>query len=431
MALSSPPPSPGCPVRVAFSGGMDSTVLLHWLASSPAVRAGGLRAMHVDHGLQPDSAAWAVRCADECARLGVAFESRRVAVRDAGDGLEAAAREARHAALAEGLQPGERVALAHHRDDQAETVLLRLLRGSGDGLAAMRPLRRFGAGWLWRPLLDEPREALARYAREHGLAWIEDPTNALPHADRNFLRLEVMPRLAGRWPGAAAGLALGAAHLATQADLLAGEEARRLAQVQGLDPSTLSVPALLALAPDWRDRVLRRWIRELGLPPLPPAGLRAISDELLPAREDGEPAFAWSGAVVRRWRGLLYAGPPLPPLPEDFSQAWDGLSPLVLPTGDLLSLTPAAAFDAPLRVHARQGGERLVLPGRAHSSGLKHVLQDLGVPPWLRVRLPLLSGPGGELLAAGDVVVAAPLHDWLAARGARLRLQSPAPTPPR
>ncbi|HEU0152838.1 MAG TPA: tRNA lysidine(34) synthetase TilS [Arenimonas sp.] len=431
MPLTSPPPSPGCPIRVAFSGGRDSTVLLHWLASSPAVRAGGLRALHVDHGLQVDSAAWARHCADACRALGVDFESRRVAVRDAGDGLEAAAREARYEALAEGLQPGERVALAHHRDDQAETVLLRLLRGSGDGLAAMRPLRRFGAGWLWRPLLDQPRDALARYARDHGLRWVEDPSNATPQADRNFLRLQVMPALAARWPGAAAGLARSAALLARQGELLAGEDARRLAQVQGLDPGTVSVPALMALAPAWRDRVLRHWLATRALPPLPPDGLRAITDELVPARADGEPAFAWSGAVVRRWRDLLYAGPALAPLPEDFACAWDGPAPLSLPTGDTLALLPGGAFEAPLQVRARQGGERLVLPGRAHSSELKHVLQDLGVPPWLRARLPLLFDARGQLLAAGDVALAAPLHDWLAARGACLRLQSPTPPCPR
>lgn len=425
MPLTSPPPSPGCPVRVAFSGGMDSTVLLHWLASSPAVRASGLRALHVDHGLQADAAAWAAHCADACTGLGIEFESRRVAVVDRGDGPEAAARASRYAALADGLRPGERVALAHHRDDQAETVLLRLLRGSGDGLAAMRPLRRFSTGWLWRPLLDQPRETLARYAREHGLAWVEDPSNAASHADRNFLRLQVLPLLAGRWPGAAAGLARSATLLATQADLLAGEDARRLAQVQGLDPATVSVPALEALAPAWRDRALRHWVQGQGLPPLPPQGLRAIAEELLPARGDGEPAFAWSGAVVRRWRDLLYAGPALAPLPADFTGEWDGCAPLPLPTGDVLSLMPGFAFDAPLRVHTRQGGERLVLPGRAHSSELKHVLQELGLPPWLRARLPLLSAPDGQLLAAGDVAIAAPLHDWLAARGARLRLQSP------
>jgi tRNA(Ile)-lysidine synthase len=416
---------------VAFSGGMDSTVLLHWLASGPALRAGGLRALHVDHGLHPDSGAWAAHCADTCRQLGIDFESRRVAVDAAGGGLEAAAREARYHALAEGLRPGERVALAHHRDDQAETVLLRLLRGAGDGLAAMRPLRRFGGGWLWRPLLALPREALADYARRHGLAWIEDPSNAGEQADRNFLRLRVLPVLAGRWPGASANLARSASLMATQADLLGEGDARRLAQVQGLDEATLSVPALLALAPAWRDRVLRHWLASLALPPLPATGLRAITDELLPAREDGEPAFAWSGAVVRRWRDLLYAGPALPPLPVDYAATWDGREPLALPTGDVLSLSPSGAFDAPLAVRARQGGERLVLPGRSHSSELKHLLQDLGLPPWLRARLPLLYGPGGELLAAGDIAVAAPLQGWLEANGRCLRLASAAPPRPR
>jgi tRNA(Ile)-lysidine synthase len=219
--------------------------------------------------------------------------------------------------------------------------------------------------------------------------------------------------------------------MATQADQLGEEDARRLAQVQGLDEATLSVPALLALAPAWRDRVLRHWLASLALPPLPATGLRAITDELLPAREDGEPAFAWSGAVVRRWRDLLYAGPALPPLPVDYAATWDGREPLALPTGDVLSLSPSGAFDAPLAVRARQGGERLVLPGRSHSSELKHLLQDLGLPPWLRARLPLLYGPGGELLAAGDIAVAAPLQGWLEANGRCLRLASAAPPRPR
>ncbi len=431
MPLTSPPPSLGCPVRVAFSGGMDSTVLLHWLASSPAIRTDGLRALHVDHGLQADSGAWAAHCADVCARLGIGFESRRVAVRGAGDGLEAAAREARYAVLGENLQPGEHVALAHHRDDQAETVLLRLLRGAGDGLAAMRPLRRFGPGWLWRPLLGVPREALARYARDHGLAWVEDPSNGSDHADRNFLRRQVLPKLAERWPQAAAGMARSAGLMATQLDLLADEDARRLATVQGLDPATVSIPALQALAPAWRDRVLRRWVASLALPPLPPEGLRAIASELIPAREDGAPAFTWSAAAVRRWRDLLYAGPLLAPLPGGFDVEWDGRAPLALPTGETLLLSPAGAFDAPLRVRSRQGGERLVLPGRTHSSELKHVLQDLGVPPWQRARLPLLFGPDGGLLAAGDVAVAAPLQAWLAGHGRCLRLQVATSPPPR
>ncbi|GAB2492189.1 tRNA lysidine(34) synthetase TilS [Arenimonas alkanexedens] len=426
MLLTSPPTPPGAPVRVAFSGGMDSTVLLHWLASSPAIRSDGLRVLHVDHGLHPDSAAWAAHCADFCRKHDLSLEICRVAVDGAGRGLEAAAREARYGALAAGLQPGERIALAHHRDDQAETVLLRLLRGAGDGLAAMRPLRPFGPGWLWRPLLGAPRTALARYAREHGLAWVEDPSNAHDRADRNYLRHHVLPRLTERWPQADAGLARSASLLAGQVELLADEDARRLAQVQGLDPATLSVPALLGLAPGWRDRVLRLWVNSLALPPLSAEGLRAINEELIPAREDGEPRLSWSGAVVRRWRDLLHAGPELPPLPADFACVWDGRVPLSLPSGDLFSLSPTGSFAAPLQVRARQGGERLVLAGRGHSSELKQVLQALGLPPWLRARLPLLFDADGVLLAAGDVALAAPLQDWLATHGCCLRLTAAA-----
>lgn len=411
------------PVAIAFSGGLDSTVLLHLAAADPALRARGLRALHVDHGLHPDSARWAQACGDACAALGVGFQSRRVAVRDRGGGLEAAARAARHAAFLDSQREGELIALAHHRDDQAETVLLRLLRGSGDGLGAMRAVRPFGRGWLWRPLLALPRALIHAHALQHGLRWIEDPSNASERHDRNFLRHCVLPVLQQRWPQADAAFARSAGLLATQEDLLAAEDAKRLAQVQGFDPATLSVPALLAQPPGWQPRLLRRWTADLGLPLLSAGALDTIQSELLPARPDARAQFAWSGAVIRRWRDLLHAGRPLPALPDDFIARWDGAAALALPGGDRLQLSPARAFDAPHTVRARQGGERLVLPGRAHSSELKHVLQDLGVPPWQRARLPLLFAPDGELLAAGDVALSARLCDWLAGHGTRLELR--------
>lgn len=409
------------PVAIALSGGLDSSVLLHLAAADPALRARGLRALHVDHGLHPDSARWADACGEACAALGVAFESRRVSVHDRGEGLEAAARAARHAAFLDSQREGELIALAHHRDDQAETLLLRLLRGSGDGLGAMRGVRLFGRGWLWRPLLALPRSQLHDYAVRHGLRWIEDPSNASQHHDRNFLRHGVMPMLEQRWPQAGASFADSAARLAVQQDLLAAEDATRLAQVQGFDPASLSVPALLAQPPGWQHRLLRRWVADLGLPMLPARALDTISAELLPARADACAEFAWSGAVIRRWRDLLHAGRPQAPLPADFIAAWDGREVLALPGGDRLQLSVARAFDAPLQVRARTGGERLVLPGRTHSSELKHVLQDLGVPPWQRARLPLLFAPDGELLAAGDVAVSGRLQAWLGGHGLRLQ----------
>jgi tRNA(Ile)-lysidine synthase len=421
MPLSLPQPPGTGPVAVAFSGGLDSTVLLHLLAEDRAVRARGLRALHVDHGLHPESSHWVRACAAACAALEVPFESRRVTVAVAGEGLEAAARHARHRALLDWQKQDELIALAQHQDDQAETVLLRLLRGSGDGLSAMRPLRGFGRGWLWRPLLALPRAELRRFAENRGLGWIEDPSNASERHDRNFLRHRVLPLLGERWPQAPATLARSAALLATQADLLAGEDARRLAKLQGLDPARLDLPGLMAQPPAWRDRLLRAWVRALDLPPLPGDATRTINAQLLADREESRGEFHWAGAVIRRWRDGLHAGRVQAPLPPDWRARWDGLAPLALPGGGTLALEPAGGFEQPVSVRARAGGERLVLPGRGHSSELKQVLQDLGLPPWERERLPLLFAEDGELLAAGDVGVSARLSAWLQAGARRLR----------
>lgn len=423
-----PQPAPA-PVLVGFSGGLDSSVLLHLLAQSPAYRRAGLRALHVHHGLHPDADAWAAHCAEFCARHAVALQVQRVQVpRDSGHGLEAAARQARRAAFVAALGEGEWLALAQHRDDQAETLLLRALRASGpDGLAAMRPLRAFARGQLWRPLLALPRQLLRDYAQRHALRWIDDPSNADPGFDRNFLRLQVLPLLRQRWPHADAALARSAQLCADGADLLGEEDRRALASAQYGDAAQLSVAALCALPAARRARVLRLWIEQLALPPLPAAGIAAVEHELLTARHDAQAGFAWHGARIRRWREALYAYVDPTPLPAAWEATWDGRAPLRLPDGRQLQLFAAAplAFDAPLRVHLRRGGERIVLPGRAHSHLLKHALQQAAVPPWQRERLPLLSR-GDELLAAGDRLLSAPLHAWLQRHAAQLRC---APSP--
>jgi tRNA(Ile)-lysidine synthase len=415
------PAAPARPVLAAFSGGLDSTVLLHWLATHPAMH-GGLRAIHVDHGLHPDSAAWAAHCREACAALGVPVDVVCVDVaRDSGHGPEAAARTARHGAFVAALREGEVLALAHHADDQAETFLLRALRASGpDGLAAMRPWLAYRTGWAWRPLLDATRETLREYARTHALDWIDDPSNGDPSFDRNYLRREVMPRLQARWPHAAAAFSASARLSGEAADLLDAEDARLLASLRGDGADTIDLAGLVALPAARRARVLRHWVAELGLPPLPANGVARIEHELLPARRDAEPVFGWSGARLRRWRDLLHAGPVRTPLPDDWEAWWDGCAPLALPGGGVLRLEGAGGFDTPLRVRARRGGERMVLPGRSHHHALKHVLQALGVPPWERERLPLLEGGDGKLLAAGDRAMSAALHAWLEARGARL-----------
>ena len=412
---------PARPLHVGFSGGVDSAALLHLLSGIAAARDAGLSAIHVHHGLSPQADAWAAHCQRFCDALGVPLTVLRVEVaRDAGDGLEAAARKARHAAFDSVLGEDEVLVAAHHRDDQAETFLLRALRASGpDGLGAMRPLRKFGRCWLWRPLLGVPRAALLAYAQQQGLTWVEDSSNDDIALDRNYLRHRVLPLLRARWPHADAAFALSAALCAEAGTLLADEDAVALADVRSVDPNALDVDKLKRLPMSRRARVLRRWIEELALPPLPAQGIAGIEQDLIDAAPDSEAAFAWSGAVVRRWRGILHADRQYDALPKDWSAQWDGRAPLDLPGGGRLQLQGAASFDAPLRVHARQGGERIALPGRGHSHALKNSLQDLGVPPWERSRLPLLSD-GEALLAAGDLLYSAAFDAWLRKREARL-----------
>ena len=408
-------------VLVGFSGGLDSTVLLRLLAGDADIRRHGLRAIHVHHGLHADADAWAAHCRRTCDALDVPLSIVHVDVdRASGLGLEGAARATRHRAFEEGLRDDEILALAHHRDDQAETFLLRALRGSGvDGLAGMRPWRAYANGWLWRPLLDVPRDALQAHATAHGLAWIEDASNGDPRFDRNFLRNEVMPLLRQRWPQASDNLARCAALNAQAVDLLELDDVSALRHAMH-DDRTLDVDALRAIPQARRARVLRRWIGALGLPPLPGHGIARIETDLLPARTDAEACFEWSCARIRRWRNLLHADAMREAFPVHWAQAWDGAGPLWLPTGDTLELVGVDGFDAPLHVHARQGGERIVLPGRGHSHALKHVLQEAGIPPWRRERLPLLSSADGTLQAAGDAILSASLAAWLGTREARL-----------
>lgn len=413
-ALARLPPGP---LLAAFSGGLDSSALLHALARSPAARERGLRAVHVDHGLQGESAQWARHCTAFAAALGVPLVVRTTSVtRSPGLGLEASARRARHAEIEALLAPGEIVALAQHRDDQAETVLLKLLRGAGpEGLGAMRPLRRFGRGHMWRPLLALPRAALHEYAETNRLHWIQDPSNADPTIDRNFLRMQVMPRIVRRWPEAESSIAQSATWARAAAEFIDGEAALALARTQGLDPSTLRFREWLALPQALRDPVLRRWLRALDLPEPTHFQAAELVRQLGEAAEDRQPCVRWPGTEVRRHRELLYAMAPLQLPPFDWTAEFSG-APLDLPL-DLGSLRLAGTNGQPeltprLRVRFRRGGESLRLHTNGHTRELRDLFQEAGVPPWQRGRLPLLFDGDDNLLAVADL--------WLAEAGARL-----------
>ena len=418
---------------IAFSGGPDSTALLHALAQLPEARERGLRALHVDHGLHANSADWAKRCADFCESLAIPWTTLRVQVDHArGEGLEAAARRARYAAFAANLGEGEWLVLSHHRDDQVETVLLKLLRGAGpEGLGGMRTLRPFARGFLWRPLLETPRENLRRYLSENDLSCIDDPANADPRFARNVLRREIMPRMAVHWRHADASILHAAQLCRAAADYIGNTAQSALANLRR-EADTLDVTRWLALPEALQAPVLDTWLHARGLPAPPDASRAELARQAADASQDSTPVIAWPGTEIRIWDGRLHATSPLAPPPAVWQAQWNG-APLELPQDcgglRLESMDPATAWatmlDPPLTVHFRRGGERIKPAGDPHTRELRDLFQQARVPPWLRVRCPLIY-ENNELIAVGDLWISDRGKTVFDPRGARPRWARPA-----
>ncbi|CAG1002908.1 tRNA(Ile)-lysidine synthase [Burkholderiales bacterium] len=397
------------PVALAVSGGRDSMALLD--AASASLRARGRRAigLHIHHGLHSAADRWAAFCAQACAARGVAYAERRVAVaRRPRSSIEALAREARYAALRElALAHGARiVALAHHQDDQAETLILQLGRGAGPaGLAAMPAVSTDATGIAWcRPLLGVPRAAIDAYVVGARIAWVDDPSNADGRWRRNAVRARIAPAFAATFPGYPATLARAAAHQAdavSLADALAGIDAR--GANYDAAGGTIDAGALASL-PAARARNLLRWFLHVrGLPPPSAARLDAMLRQLARARRDATVGLAHAGAVVGRHRGRVAVHAVAP---EEFLCAWRGESVVALPHGVLAfervegAGVDARHLDAGLAIRPRRGGERLRLErGRARRA-LKSLLRESGLPAWEREALPLV--------VAGDTLVAVP-----------------------
>ena len=400
---------------VAMSGGLDSTVLLHALAKARSRHRKTLVAVHVDHQLQSASADWCDACREFAAELGVDFIAETVSVDlNSGAGLEAAAREARYGALSRHVETGDWLLSAHHRDDQAETLLLNLMRGSGPaGLAGITAIRPFSRGWLARPLLGVSRAELLDYADRSGLQWIDDPSNIDLEFDRNFLRHDVLPRLETRWPDSVARLARSAA-LAGEAATLLSELAEIDLQALGARPERLSIDGLRALSVERQRNVLRHAVRRIGLPAPGASHVSAIVGDLLTAREDAQPLIRWRGAEARRYRDQLYLLPASEAdaaVPDEQLVAGDRVK---LRAGHgALSLAPGApvglsdgVVGSGLRLQYRHGGEEIQPLGQAHTRKLKKLLQEEGIVPWMRDRLPLLYA-GHRLVAVADLWIAA------------------------
>ncbi|MCX7112436.1 MAG: tRNA lysidine(34) synthetase TilS [Proteobacteria bacterium] len=396
---------------IAYSGGMDSHVLLHLCASlaSNSICTMEFQAVHVHHGLQQAADAWAEHCANVCSGLNVPLLTIRADARaKPGESPEEVARRARYSALRKTMSKDDIVLTAQHRDDQAETLLLQLVRGAGlAGLAAMPEFAPLPPGFLLRPLLQFSRADLRAYALGNGLHWIEDPSNGDTTFDRNFLRREIIPKLEQRWPGLNKALGRTAGHCA-EAQQQLGDLSKDLCRTAlNADGQSLGVAALRSFRPADQRLVLREWMRMRGFRMPSQAVIGRILQEALPARPDKMPMVAWSEGEVRRYRDGLYLMSVQPLFDISTVLDWDGQGMLELPDGNgKLSVEASSgkglARDAwrkgNISIRYRQGGERCRLPGRNGTHELKKLFQEAGIPPWLRERMPLVY-IGGELAA--------------------------------
>ncbi len=406
----------GSRLCVGLSGGRDSLVLLHALSRLvlPDGQRFELSALHVHHGLSPNADAWAAFCVEFCLRCAIPLQVVHVDVpRQSGEGLEAAARRLRHAAFADSVanSAADWLALAHHRDDQAETVLLNLLRGAGiagaAGMLAERPQPH--GPTLIRPLLDVSRAEIDAYAAHHALRWIDDESNEDVHYRRNYLRRAVMPGLVEKFPGATLALARAAGHFAEGATLL--DELAAIDRATLLTPAgRIAVDRFNALAPSRARNLLRcEWVA---------AGFRApdtrwIDEALRQLANAGgasETCVATPEGELHVYRGELYLVPHRPPAPSA-ALAWTGESELPWDDGRVCFVPTVGAgvrrdllASGDTRLDVRRGGERLQPDARRPRRTLRNLLQESGIPPWERDRLPCLWS-GAQLVWIGGLGV--------------------------
>jgi len=422
-ALESSVPKGARGLVVALSGGADSAALLAGLAAlGGGFRGLPLRAVHIDHGLQAAAAEFREACKNLCERLGVALELIRVEVQTgSGLSIEAAARDARYAALAAQLQPLECLLTAHHRQDQAETLLLQALRGAGvKGMSAMPVCRALGLGWHVRPVLDVPHRELLLWAGDLENSKSMDPMNEDLRFDRAYLRKAIWPLIETRWPGAEIALSRSARHMAEAQELLDRAAAADVARLR--DGDALSVPALRALPQLNRVSAIRAWLSEAGVEAPSTARLAEALRQVFDADADHQPAIMWGDKALRRYRQRLFLTAANCPRLEGERPWATALGSSIALGANLGSLTwraqtggiAADALPTTVMVRGREGGETLK-PGRAaKTQTVQHLCQAQGVLPWMRDALPLVFA-GDQLIAVADLWLEA---RWCAAPGA-------------
>jgi len=397
-------------IWLAYSGGVDSHVLLHLIANAKAAFK-SIDVVHVDHGLQAQSAEWSKHCETVCKQLGLNFHLVNVDITDASElGIEAAARQARYSAL-QTLVPNDAVLLtAQHQDDQAETLLLQLLRGAGPkGLAAMAYSSEMAELTIIRPLLAISQADILAYAQQHQLSWIDDPSNQDTDLNRNYIRHQVWPLLSQRWPSAAKTLSR-SSQICAEADTLLMELAQQDLQTV-LSDEAIEISQLLTLSVARQRNCLRFYIQQQALPLPSETILQQIIDSVCQAAEDAMPHVEWQQCEARRYQGLLFLNRQPNQLDTDAVYTISSSQDLSLNPEQYLSWQASengiktGLIDDGLTLRFRQGGEKIKLAGKTHHQSLKKLFQEWQIPPWQRERIPLIF-TGDELIAVVGYAIA-------------------------
>ena len=404
-------------IYIGYSGGIDSHVLLHLCASMAHLKE-KITAVYVHHGLQLEADAWAEHCKKTATDLGVDFKVIRVdAIAGQGESPEEVARNARYTALRTLIETDDLLLVAQHREDQLETVLLQLFRGSGlSGLSAMPAFMNFGKGVLLRPLLDTPKIAVEDYAKLHNLSWIEDPSNQSNNFNRNFLRNAIVPLLKQRWPACDKTVARSAGHCA-EAQLLLSEQAKKVfLPIFNVLDETLSISKLIAYSLTQQRLVIREWFQMLNLKMPSQAFIERIQSDVISARPDSDPLLSGKGYCIRRYRDKLYCLK-VGEAEKIVASIWPKMQiSFSFSAGQALYFMPSSAgicYDkwqkSTVVVKARSGGEKISLPGRKGHHDLKQLFQEASVAPWERAGIPLIY-LDDKLAVVGDLWISADFY---------------------
>lgn len=404
-------------IYIAYSGGVDSHVLLHLCASMPSLKD-KITSVYVHHGLQAAAESWPEHCEKTAAALDVEFKVLRVnACAASGQSPEEAARNARYTALKALLKEDDVLLVAQHREDQLETVLLQLFRGSGlAGLSGMPEQMQFGFGMLLRPFLNIDKQAINDYARQQQLSWVEDPSNQCSDYDRNFLRNQVLPLLKQRWPGIDKTVSRSARHCADAQGLVNEIAVQCFDAVSDQADQTLIISQLHLQSFAHQKLVIRQWFAFVGLK-MPSQDLaERILNEVVGADEQRVPLISTQDCEIRRYRDRLYC---LPPVVMHMQQtiSWPS-NQRSIAIGNRQSLSwiesssgiPAEHWQhAQIEIKFRSGGEKISLPGRSGHHTLKKLFQEAGIPPWEREQMPLIY-INGQLAAVGEQWISADFY---------------------